>query len=78
MADDIDEQLIELQNEIVKNINNNEAYDEFATRFSSSVSRMKNAHPTPQLYTHNLKELTTCKFTLKSIVPTLLSSTRPW
>lgn len=76
-ADGIDEQLMELQKELLKKANNKEAYDELPTRFSNSVSSVKNALLTLPPETHKLQELTACKTSLKSRVSYLQSSTKP-
>lgn len=48
------------------------------TRFSNSANSVKNAPLTPLPETRRLQELMTCRITLKSSVPTLNPSTKPW
>lgn len=77
-ADGIDERLMELQKELLQKANNKETYDEIADQIFKLREQRENSRLTPPPETRKLQESTTCRTSLNSSVPTLLSSTRPW
>lgn len=77
-ADGIDEQLMELQKELLKKANNKEAYDEIADQIFKLREQREKCTVDTAARDGILQELTTCRTTSRSSVPTLLSSTRPW